>query len=204
MSEPLTERQTEVLEAIRHAIAQTGLPPTRTELARLLGVRSANAAESHLQALARKGAISLRTGASRGIRILAPPAAAVGLPIVGRVAAGEPVLATEHIEDWHQIDPALFHPRADYLLRVQGSSMQDVGILDGDLLAVHTTAVATNGQIVVARIGDEVTVKRYNRIGNLVTLKAENRDFSPILVDLRTENFMLEGRGVGILRTQGL
>ena len=204
MVESLTPRQLEVLVAIRQAIARTGFPPTRSELARTLGVRSANAAETHLRALARKGAIILVPGASRGIQLTVTNAEPSGLPVVGRVAAGQPMLATEHVEDWHHLDPALFHPAPDYLLRVHGTSMQEAGIRDGDLLAVHATNVARNGQIVVARIEDEVTVKRYFRAAHLVTLKAENADFQPLLIDLRTQTLAIEGLGVGIIRTRGL
>lgn len=204
MVESLTARQLEVLVAIRQAIARTGSPPTRSELARTLGVRSANAAETHLRALARKGAIILVPGASRGIQLKETHAEPAGLPVVGRVAAGQPMLAAAHVEDWHHLDPALFHPPADYLLRVHGTSMQEAGIRDGDLLAVHATNVARNGQIVVARIEDEVTVKRYFRVAHLVTLKAENADFQPLMIDLRTQALAIEGLGVGIIRTRGL
>lgn len=199
----LTPRQMEVLDAIRQAITRTGSPPTRSELARTLGVRSANAAETHLRALAKKGAITLVPGAARGIQ-LAGAHAESGLPVIGRVVAGQPVLATGHIEDWHCIDRALFHPRPDYLLRIQGTSMQDVGIRDGDLLAVHATNAADDGQIVVARLDDEVTVKRYFRAAHLVTLKAENPDFQPLTIDLRVQSLAIEGLGVGIIRTRGL
>ncbi len=204
MDNSLTQRQLEVLDAIRQAIALTGAPPTRSELARALGVSSANAAETHLRALAKKGAITLLPGAARGIQLAATLTESAGLPVIGRVAAGQPVLATGHIEDWHRIDPSLFHPPPDYLLRVHGTSMQDVGILDGDLLAVHATKVARNGQIVVARIEDEVTVKRYFHSAHHVTLKAENPEFQPLTIDLRTQNFALEGLGVGIIRTRNL
>ncbi len=204
MDSSLTLRQLEVLDAIRQAIALTGAPPTRSELARALGVSSANAAETHLRALAKKGAITLVPGAARGIQLASTLAVPAGLPVIGRVAAGEPVLATGHIEDWHRIDPALFHPHPDYLLRVHGTSMQDAGILDGDLLAVHATSVARNGQIVVARIEDEVTVKRYFHAGHKVTLKAENPAFQPLTIDLRTQNLTLEGLGVGVIRTRNL
>jgi len=192
----LTARQQEILDFIRERIAATGLPPTRAEIARALGFRSPNAAEGHLKALARKGAIELISGSSRGIRLTAP----VGLPIVGQVAAGAPILAEEHIEDTCPVDPGLFHPRADYLLRVRGQSMRDIGILDGDLLAVHRTSQVENGQIVVARLEDEVTVKRFKRRGDSISLLPENPDFQPIIVDLTHQNLVIEGIGVGVLR----
>jgi repressor LexA len=204
MEEELTPRQAEVLALIRETVSRTGLPPTRTELARRLGVRSANSAELLLRALARKGVITLIPGASRGIQLTDVVEAEAGLPVVGRVAAGAPVLAAAHIEEWHRIDPTLFRPAPDYLLRVSGTSMQDIGILDGDLLAVHATPDAKDGQVVVARIEDEVTVKRFFRQGHHVVLKAENADFAPIEIDLRTQAFAIEGLGVGILRNRGL
>jgi repressor LexA len=194
--ESLTSAQRRVLDLIRQVLRRTGTPPTRAEIARLLGFRSPNAAEQHLRALARKGAIELRPGASRGIRLLEPG----GLPVVGRVAAGLPILAEEHIEDHYQIDPALFRPRAHYLLRVRGTSMRDAGILDGDLLAVHRSDSADNGRIVVARLDDEVTVKQFRRRGNIVTLLPHNPDFDPIRVDLRRQALAIEGLGVGVLR----
>ncbi len=194
----LTQRQQQVLDIIRQHIDQTGYPPTRADIARELGFKSANAAEEHLKALARKGAIEIIAGASRGIRLPEN----LGLPIIGRVAAGNPVLAQEHIEDHCAIPADFFRPAADYLLRVTGDSMQDVGILDGDLLAVHRTAEARNGDIVVARIDDEVTVKRFRRGSSrhLIELQAENPDYAPILVDLRTQAFAIEGLSVGVLR----
>ncbi|MGE0388152.1 MAG: transcriptional repressor LexA [Gammaproteobacteria bacterium] len=194
----LTERQEQILELIRAAVADQGMPPTRAEICAALGFRSPNAAEEHLRALERKGAIELLPGASRGIRILA--ARARGIPVVGRVAAGSPILAVEHIEDHHAVDPRLFRPRADYFLRVRGMSMRDAGILDGDLLAVHATRSAESGQIVVARIDGEVTVKRLRRRGNRVRLLPENPDFEPIEVDARSPDFAIEGLGVGVLR----
>lgn len=197
----LTRRQTEVLELIRRHIDQTGYPPTRADIAAELGFRSPNAAEEHLRALARKGAIEMIPGTSRGIRLPAAP----GLPIVGRVAAGNPILAEENVEDHCEVPSAFFRPRADFLLRVQGESMRDVGIMDGDLLAVHKAETAENGQIVVARIEDEVTVKRFQRDGrsrHRVTLIAENPDFSPIEVDLRDQAFAIEGLGVGVIRRE--
>ena len=199
----LTPRQAEILELIRRHLAETGFPPTRAEIARRLGFRSANAAEEHLRALARKGAIELRPGTSRGIRLPAGEVVATGLPVIGRVAAGSPILAAEHVEDRYAIDPRLFRPAADYLLRVRGSSMRDAGILDGDLLAVRATPEAENGQIVVARLGDEVTVKRLKRDRRSpyrVVLRAENPDFPPIELDLRREPLVIEGIGVGLVR----
>lgn len=196
MLRALTPRQAEILEMIRDYIAEQGHPPTRADIARVLGFRSPNAAEEHLRALAKKGAIELTPGASRGIRLPNE-----GLPVVGRVAAGDPILAQENIEDHYNLDANLFHPRADYLLRVQGQSMRDIGINDGDLLAVHRTPEAANGQIVVARVDDEVTVKRFKRKSKYrVDLLPENPDFSPIKVDLRQQSLVIEGLGVGILR----
>lgn len=193
----LTPRQQQILQLIRDCINETGMPPTRAEIAETFGFRSANAAEDHLKALARKGAIELLPGSSRGIRLLEQE----GLPLIGRVAAGQPLLAQEHIEEHIKLDPLLFHPVADYLLRVHGMSMRDIGILDGDLLAVHQTPTASNNQVVVARIGDEVTVKRYRQRGNIVTLMAENPEFEPIKVDLRTQDLTIEGIAVGIIRS---
>lgn len=194
----LTRRQSQILELIRTHIEEQGAPPTRAEIARILGFRSANAAETHLRALARKGVIELTRGASRGIRLSEEVGG--GLPLVGRVAAGAPILATEHIEGYYRVDPALFHPGADFLLRVNGDSMRDVGILDGDLLAVHSTLEATRGQIVVARVGEEVTVKRFYRQGNRVELRPENPDYAPIKVNLRDEELVIEGLAVGLVR----
>ena len=199
----LTPRQAEILELIRRHLAETGFPPTRAEIARRLGFRSANAAEEHLRALARKGAIELLPGTSRGIRLPAGEVVATGLPVIGRVAAGSPILAAEHVEDRYAIDPRLFRPAADYLLRVRGLSMRDAGILDGDLLAVHATPEAQSGQIVVARLGDEVTVKRLKRdrrSPHRVVLRAENPDFAPIEIDLRRDQMVIEGIGVGLVR----
>jgi repressor LexA len=201
----LTPRQRQILELIRRRLAETGSPPTRAEIAAELGFRSANAAEEHLRALARKGALELRRGTSRGIRLLAgdePVSEERGLPVVGRVAAGSPILAAEHVEDRLPVDPDLFRPRADYLLRVRGMSMRDAGILDGDLLAVHRTPEAHDGQIVVARLDDEVTVKRFRRRDrHRVRLQAENPAFDSIEVDLRERPLVIEGLGVGLLRT---
>lgn len=194
----LTARQHQVLDLIRRHIDDTGYPPTRADIARELGFRSANAAEEHLRALARKGVIEMTAGTSRGIRLNGDS----GIPVVGRVAAGNPLLAAEHIERHVQIPARTFSPAADYFLRVSGMSMRDAGILDGDLLAVHRTREAHDGQIVVARIDDEVTVKRlrHTRERHLLELLSENPDFEPIRVDLRRCEFTLEGIGVGILR----
>lgn len=192
----LTARQQQILQLIRDRINETGMPPTRAEIAETFGFRSANAAEDHLKALARKGVIELLAGSSRGIRLLEPE----GLPLIGRVAAGQPLLAQEHIEEHLKIDPLLFHPQADYLLRVHGMSMRDIGIINGDLLAVHQSPTAHNGQIVVARIGDDVTVKRFRQRGNIVTLLAENPEFDPIKVDLRNQDLTIEGIAVGVIR----
>ena len=196
--EKLTQRQQQVLDVVRQHIDQTGYPPTRADIARELGFKSANAAEEHLKALARKGAIEIIAGASRGIRL--PDSA--GIPIVGRVAAGNPVLAQENIEDYCDLPPSFFKPSADYFLKVQGDSMINVGIFDGDLLAVHSTPVANNGDIVVARIEDEVTVKRLHKTGqkHLLELLPENADYQPIKVDLREQAFTIEGLSVGVLR----
>ena len=194
----LTARQQQVLDLIRRHIDDTGFPPTRADIARELGFKSANAAEEHLKALARKGAIEIIPGASRGIRL--PESS--GIPIVGRVAAGNPVLAEEHIEDYCDLPASFFKPAADYFLTVTGDSMVDVGIFDGDLLAVHSTPVAKTGEIVVARIDDEVTVKRLARSGkkHIVELLPENVDYDPIRIDLRERAFVIEGLSVGVLR----
>ena len=194
----LTARQQEVYDLIRDHISTTGMPPTRAEIATRLGFRSPNAAEEHLKALARKNVIEIVSGASRGIRLLMEEED--GLPLIGRVAAGEPLLATQHIEAHYQVDPAMFKPNADFLLRVSGMSMRDIGILDGDLLAVHKTQDARNGQVVVARIDDEVTVKRLKKQGNIIQLLPENSDFEPIVVDLREQSFSIEGLAVGVIR----
>lgn len=195
----LTARQQEVLDLIKGQIEATGCPPTRAEIAKSLGFRSANAAEEHIKALARKGAIEIIEGASRGIRL---PEHERGIPIVGRVAAGNPILAQEHIEDYCPLPDQFFSPSADYLLTVHGMSMKDAGILDGDLIAVHNTQQARNNEIIVARIEDEVTVKRFKRERNnaIVELWPENKDFDVIKVDLRDENFAIEGLCVGVIR----
>jgi repressor LexA len=196
--EKLTQRQQQVLDIVRQHIDDTGYPPTRADIARKLGFKSANAAEEHLKALARKGAIEMIAGASRGIRL--PESS--GIPIIGRVAAGNPILAEEHIEDYCNLPANFFKPPADFFLTVQGDSMIDVGILDGDLLAVHSTSIAKNGDIVVARIEDEVTVKRLQRTSqkHLLQLLPENRDYKPINVNLREQDFTIEGLCVGVLR----
>ncbi|NMT64739.1 transcriptional repressor LexA [Marinobacter orientalis] len=199
----LTARQTQVLEIIRRYVDETGYPPTRAEIATELGFRSANAAEEHLRALARKGAIEMVPGASRGIR-LPDVEADPGLPVIGQVAAGSPILAQEHIEDHCTLQPEFFSPSADYLLRVRGMSMKDIGILDGDLLAVHRTSDVHNGQIVVARVGEEVTVKRFRKDGSKVYLVAENEEFAPIEVDLTEQELFIEGLGVGVIRRSDL
>lgn len=194
----LTERQSEILELIRTIIEETGFPPTRAEIAERLGFKSANAAEDHIKALAKKGAIEIVPGASRGIRLAQPEHS--GLPIVGQVAAGNPILAQEHIEEYCPLPSEFFSPSADYLLRVKGMSMKDAGILDGDLLAVHRTEQVRNGQIVVARIEDEVTVKRYFKTRKTVELLPENDEFEPIVIDLKTTPLFIEGLGVGVIR----
>jgi len=218
----LTARQQQILELIQSAIANTGSPPTRAEIAAELGFKSANAAEEHLQALARKGAIELVSGTSRGIRLKSHNRAhpAVGfteqlsekmsqfqqsllLPLIGRVAAGSPILAQEHIDQSYLIQSSLFDRKADYLLRVRGMSMRDAGIVDGDLLAVQSTREAKNGQIVVARLGDDVTVKRFERKSDRIELHAENPDFKTIIVQ-NDEPFEIEGLAVGLIRNNFL
>ena len=227
----LTPRQQQIFELIQRSIARTGAPPTRAEIAAELGFRSVNAAEEHLQALARKGVIELVGGTSRGIRLKAgtlrtvnesrrkvadgeggnlpfnlalPGLEQLVLPLVGRVAAGSPILAQEHVEQSYAVEPSLFARRPDYLLRVRGMSMKDIGILDGDLLAVARTREARNGQIVVARIGDEVTVKRFQRTAQGIQLLPENADFEPITVSPEQDDFELEGLAVGLIRNQPL
>jgi repressor LexA len=195
-NERLTARQQQIHAFIEHMLDEEGRPPTRAEICRAFGFRSPNAAESHLRALAAKGAIKLEGGMARGISL--PKAR--GLPLVGRVAAGSPMLAIEHVESHHPIDPALFSPRADYLLRVRGMSMRDAGILEDDLLAVARTQEARSGQIVVARVDDEVTVKTFQRRGALVRLLPANPDFSPIEIDTRRESIVIEGCVVGLIR----
>ena len=195
----LTDRQQRVLDFIVDFMDSEGFPPTRAEICEALGFRSPNAAEDHLRALVKKGAIEMLPGTSRGIRPLLGGAPS-GLPLVGRVAAGQPILADENIEQRYKVDPSLFRPRADYLLRVKGTSMRDIGILDGDLLAVHQARDAASGEVVVARIDDEVTVKRFRRRGNIVRLLPENPDFEPIVVDLREQELFIEGIAVGVIR----
>lgn len=213
----LTARQQQILELIQTAIARTGAPPTRAEIASELGFKSANAAEEHLQALARKGVIELVSGTSRGIRLRnedlqsinasrgrqlglpIPGLAQLALPLIGRVAAGSPILAQEHVDQTYHVEPSLFARQPDYLLRVRGMSMRDVGILDGDLLAVQTAREAKNGQIVVARLGDDVTVKRFMRRQNQIELHAENPDYKTIVV-APGEPFEIEGLAVGLIR----
>ena len=198
----LTPRQQQILDWIRGHLEATGMPPTRAEIAAGLGFSTASSAEDHLQALAKKGALELTPGASRGLRLKDIPGMPVqgSLPLVGRVAAGSPILAVENVEAHYRVDPEFFTPRADYLLRVRGQSMQYAGIVDGDLLAVHRTAEAGSGQVVVARLGEEVTVKRLKRRGREVLLVAENPDFAPIAVDPKTSAFAIEGIAVGLIR----
>lgn len=204
----LTARQKQLLRYIQERIRADGFPPTQAEIAANFGFRSATAARNHLLALARKGAIEHTDSASRGIRVKAPDPQAAGyqaeLPLVGRVAAGSPIMSEENIEAQVRVDPAMFRPRADYLLKVRGMSMRDAGILDGDLLAVHAQPTADLGQVVVARIEDEVTVKRLARgeHANEIRLLAENPDFAPIVVNLRERSFSIEGLAVGVLRSR--
>jgi len=197
---PLTPRQKQVLEVIQDFMDETGMPPTRAEIARQLGFKSANAAEEHLRALQKKGVLELLPGASRGIRLKDSLREQMGLPLVGRVAAGSPILAEEHIETHYRMDPALFDPKPHYLLRVYGMSMKNAGILDGDLVAVHRTPEVRSRQIVVARIEDEVTVKRYRQNGSIVELLPENEDFEPIVIDLKEQTMIIEGVVVGVIR----
>jgi repressor LexA len=196
----LTPRQKEILELIQSFIDEYGMPPTRADIARELGFKSANAAEEHLRALQKKGVLELIPGASRGIQLKDSLRDQMGLPLVGRVAAGSPILAEEHIETHYKIDPALFNPKPHYLLRVHGMSMKNAGILDGDLVAVHRTPEVRSRQIVVARVGDEVTVKRYRQEGSVVWLLPENEDFEPIQVDLNEQAMVIEGVVVGVIR----
>ena len=200
----LTDRQSEILKLIRELMEVSGYPPTRAEIAERMGFKSVNAAEQHLRALERKGALEILQGASRGLRVKDRPGGRAGrlmeLPVVGRVAAGSPILAEQHLQGRYHVDPNLFTPRADYLLRVRGMSMRDAGILEGDLLAVHRTPEARTGQVVVARLADEVTVKRYRRRGHSVQLLPENPEFEPIEVDLRRDPLTIEGVAVGVIR----
>ncbi len=215
-SPKLTARQQQILQLVQNAIARTGAPPTRAEIATELGFKSANAAEEHLQALARKGVIELVSGTSRGIRLKGsarqatmshqiglPGLAQLALPLIGRVAAGSPILAQEHIDQTYHLESSLFTQKPDYLLRVRGMSMRDAGIMDGDLLAVHSTREARNGQIVVARLGDDVTVKRFHRHQNQIELHAENPDYPTIVVE-PGEPFEIEGLAVGLIRNSML
>ncbi len=202
-----TQRQSEILDFIRKTMSQQGSPPTRGEIAKAFGFNSVNAAEQHLKALHKKGLIELVGGTSRGIRLtdairtMGSAAIDFGLPLIGKVAAGSPLLAQENIVKRPAVDPAAFKPRADYLLEVRGMSMRDAGILDGDWLAVHKQKEARNGQIVVARIGSDVTVKRFKSKGSHVELIAENPDFEPIIVDANSEDFSIEGLAVGVIRS---
>ena len=200
----LTERQQEIFDFVKNHISTTGMPPTRVEIAREIGFKSPNAAEEHLKALARKGYIEMLSGTSRGIRVLVNDEEAANeesLPLVGRVAAGTPIEAIEHIEDHYPVSGTMFNPTADYLLRVNGNSMENIGILDGDLLAVHKTKVAKNGQVVVARVDDEVTVKRLENKANLIYLHHENDELESIVVDPRFEYIEIEGIAVGVIRS---
>lgn len=201
---PLTERQQLVYDTIKDHIEHTGMPPTRAEIAQKLGFKSANAAEEHLKVLAKKGAIEMLSGSSRGIRLLLETEEheESGIPLIGRVAAGIPITAIEQIETHYQVDPNLFSPNADYLLRVNGMSMKDIGIFDGDLLAVHKTNQARQGQVIIARVEDEVTVKRFKQKGNIVELIAENEEFEPIIVDLSKQEFTIEGLAVGVIKKE--
>lgn len=193
---PLTPRQVEILRLIEAHVEESGFPPTRAEICSAMGFSSPNAAETHLRALERKGVIEMTSGASRGIRLTQQST----LPVVGRVAAGSPMLAEQNVEQRYRVDPAMFEPAADYLLRVRGMSMRDAGILEGDLLAVHRTPNFKSGQIVVARLHDEVTVKRIQRNRNTVELLPENPDFQPIIVDLKRDPLEIEGIAVGVIR----
>jgi repressor LexA len=192
----LTARQREILDFIRNNLEVFSVPPTRAEIAGAFGFASPNAAEDHLRALVKKGVITLEAGSARGIRLVEQ----LGLPLIGTVAAGSPLLAVENLQGHLRVDPSMFTPRADFLLRVRGLSMIEAGILDGDLLAVHRTSEANNGQIVVARLGEEVTVKRFKKRGNMVELIAENREFKSIIVNTRKESLVIEGIAVGLIR----
>ena len=204
MSLKLTARQTEILDFIRDTVKQTSLPPTRAEICTVFGFKSPNAAEEHLRALARKGAIELTSGTARGIQLAEQISGTlqsiIALPLIGRVAAGSPILAEQNVDRNVPVDPSMFNPKADYLLKVKGLSMKDIGIFDGDLLAVHSQSEARNGQIVVARLDNEVTVKRFFKKGSTVELVAENPDFEPIIVDLRRDPLAIEGLAVGVIR----
>ena len=194
----LTPKQKKIFDFIRKTIERSGMPPTRSEIQAAFGFRSPNAAEDHLRKLEQRNAIEILPGTARGIRLKD----GTGLPLIGRVAAGSPILAEAHVQGRYQVDPSLFKPRAHYLLRVRGLSMRDAGILDGDLLAVHRTREARSGQIVVARVHDEVTVKRLRRRGATIELLPENPDFKPIVIDTRQESFAIEGIAVGLVRNE--
>ncbi|MEL7023706.1 MAG: transcriptional repressor LexA [Pseudomonadota bacterium] len=196
----LTPRQSQILELIQDFINETGMPPTRAEIARELGFKSPNSAEEHLRALQRKGVLELIPGTSRGIQLKDSLREQIGLPLIGRVAAGHPILAEQNIEAHYRVDPAFFRPKPHYLLRVCGMSMKDIGILDGDLVAVHRTPEVRSRQVVVARLDDEVTVKRYRQEGSVVWLLPENEDFEPIEVDLSEQSLVIEGVVVGVIR----
>jgi repressor LexA len=200
MSTELTPRQRDILRLIQETIIESGMPPTRAEIAAEMGFKSPNAAEEHLRALQKKGVLDLIPGASRGIQLKDSLREQMGLPLIGRVAAGRPILAEEHIEAHYQIDPKIFQPKAHYLLKVRGMSMKDIGIMDGDLVAVHRTPEVRNRQIVVARLENEVTVKRYKQEGSTVWLLPENEEFEPIRVNTREEALIIEGVVVGVLR----
>ena len=196
----LTPRQKQIVKLIQDNILENGMPPTRAEIAAEMGFKSPNAAEEHFRALQKKGVLDLIPGASRGIQLKDSLREQMGLPLIGRVAAGRPILAEEHVESRYQIDPKIFQPKAHYLLKVRGMSMKDIGILDGDLVAVHRTPEVRNRQIVVARLENEVTVKRYKQEGSTVWLLPENEEFEPIRVNTREEDLIIEGIVVGVLR----
>lgn len=195
----LTAKQSRVLDFISAQFEKNGVPPSRQEIQTHFGFASVNAVNKHVEALVAKGGVTVRPNQARGIM----PVGKVGLPVIGRVAAGSPILGVQNVEMHFRLDPTLFQPRADYLLRVKGLSMRDVGILDGDLVAIHCTTQARSGQIVAARIGDEVTLKRLKRTGNSIALLSENPDFLPIEIDLKLNEFAIEGLYVGIIRTRG-
>lgn len=203
MSDDLTPRQSQILRFIQDSIGESGMPPTRAEIATHFKFKSANAAEEHLRAMARKGVLELLPGASRGIQLKDELREETGLPLIGRVAAGKPILAEQNIEAHYQIDPKLFRPRPHYLLKVRGMSMKNIGIMDGDLVAVHRTPEVRNRQVVVARLDEDVTVKRYKQVGSVVWLMPENDEFEPLKVDMREQSLIIEGVVVGVLRSGG-
>jgi repressor LexA len=203
MSAELTPRQSQILRFIQDSLGESGMPPTRAEIATAFKFKSANAAEEHLRAMARKGVLELLPGASRGIQLKDELREEVGLPLIGRVAAGKPILAEQNIEAHYQVDPKLFRPRPHYLLKVRGMSMKNIGIMDGDLVAVHRTPEVRNRQVVVARLDEDVTVKRYKQVGSIVWLVPENDDFETLKVDMREQSLIIEGVVVGVLRTGG-